>query len=138
MKKPAFHGVTPILWLVLCLTVWNGVRLWTAIAWRSTLAEFASRPGVVYIGITGAFWFIGGVILAWSLWRGKAWAGILLMIAAVGYTVWYWCDRLIFQMQHANWAFVLALNCILLVYVLFIAGSNLFKREAYEHKSENG
>lgn len=138
MRKSAFRSATPLLWLVLILTAWNGARLWTAIAWRSAVAQFAPVPGVTYIGVTGAVWFVTGILVMWSLWRGKAWARTLLITAAAGYTVWYWSDRLIFQLQRANWAFVLALNIILLVYVFIVAKSDTFEREAYEYKSEDG
>jgi len=135
--KRALFGVTPLLWLVLLLTIWNGIRLWTAIAWHNILNEFAARPGPVYIAVSGAFWFTIGLFVFWSLWQGKIWTKKLLLGAAAGYTVWYWSDRLYFQTNRANWPFIVVLNIILLAYVFIVTRSNFFQREAYEQESEN-
>ncbi len=43
MSKPPFR-VTLLLWLVLFLTAWNALRLWTALAWHNVLNEFSAQP----------------------------------------------------------------------------------------------
>ena len=59
MKRP--FSVTILLWLVLSLTVWSGLRLASAIQWWGTLLEFASPPGPLYIAISAGIWLIVGI-----------------------------------------------------------------------------
>ena len=134
MSKPPFR-VTLLLCLVLFLTTWNVLRLWTALAWRNTLNEFSARPTSTMIAISGAFWIIIGMILIWSIWQKKAWAAKLLLGTAAGYSVWYWSERLIWQNPHPNWPFAVIVNLALLVYILFATKS--LTREAHERKFEN-
>lgn len=134
MSKHPFR-VTLMLCLVLILTAWNAIRLWTAIAWRSTLTEFAARPTATVIAVSGAFWVIIGVILIWSIWQNKAWAAGLLLGASAGYTIWYWSERLIWQSPHPNWLFAVIVNLVLFVFILFTLKS--LTREAHERKYEN-
>ncbi|MBI5839378.1 MAG: hypothetical protein HZB19_04690 [Chloroflexi bacterium] len=134
MSKRPF-GVTLSLWLVLFLTVWNGFRLWTAIAWRDVLNEFAVRPGPIITAISGAFWLVTGSILLWGILLKKAWAGKMLIGAAAGYSVWYWSERLVWQEPRQNWPFAVILNLILLVFIFLTTKS--LTREAYDRKVEN-
>jgi uncharacterized membrane protein len=134
MNKFPFR-VTLLYWLVLTLTAWNGLRLWTALAWQNTLTEFSASPTPVILAISGAFWVVTGIILLWSIWQRKAWAATLLIGVAAGYTVWYWSERLIWQNPHPNWLFAVIVNLALLIFILFT--SKLLAREAHERKNEN-
>lgn len=138
-RKPTLRA-TPLLLVVLCLTIWHAFRLWTAIAWYDVLREFSPVPGPVYIALSAAVWLALGVILLWSIWQRKAWAAKMLIGAAAGYTVWYWADRLAFQGPRANWPFALLVNLVLLLYVLALTFSQhtmiKSQREAYERESE--
>jgi hypothetical protein len=134
MNKFPFR-VTLLYWLVLTLTAWNGLRLWTALAWQNTLTEFSASPTPVILAISGAFWVVTGIILLWSIWQRKAWAAILLVGVAAGYTVWYWGERLIWQNPQPNWLFAVIVNLALLIFILFT--SKLLAREAHERKNEN-
>jgi len=127
--------VTVLLWMVLTLTVWNALRLWTAFAWRERLAEFASVPGPVYIGITGAIWLILGSLVLWSLWMATRWRRMLVLASALLYTVWYWGDRLLFQPGRADWLFSAVVNLLLLLHVFYALNSDYFRREAHERQS---
>ena len=135
MKRP--FSVTILLWLVLSLTVWSGFRLVTAIQWWGTLLEFATSPGPLYITISGGVWLVASVSLLRGMWRAKAWIRYALIGTGVGFTVWYWCDRLLFQMQRVNWVFAL-LATILMLSILFVCvfvpGTYTFfsKREAHD------
>jgi hypothetical protein len=113
MKRPLC--VTILLWLVLSLTAWNGLRLWTAIQWWKSLQEFETPPGALYIAASAGIWLVAGLMLFWGTRRGKAWARIGLVGAAAGFSVWYWCDRLFFQAPRANWPFALGATVALLV-----------------------
>lgn len=128
-------SATLCVWLVLMVTAWNGLRLWTALAWQKTLVEFSTNPGPVYVAVSGAVWVVVGLTLAWSLMLGKARAGKMLVAAATGYTVWYWSERLIWPAPHPNWPFAIAVNLILLVFIFFTNKS--LTREAYERKNQN-
>lgn len=126
-------SATLCVWLVLMVTAWNGLRLWTALAWQKTLVEFSTNPGPVYVAVSGAVWVVVGLTLAWSLMLGKARAGKMLVGAAAVYTVWYWSERLIWQAPHPNWPFAIIVNLILLVFIFFTNKS--LTREAYERKN---
>jgi hypothetical protein len=135
MKRP--FSVTILLWLVLSLTAWSGLRLYSAIRWWNVLLEFASPPGPWYIAISAAFWLIVCIGLLWSMWQAKAWARYALLGAGAGFAVWYWCDRFLFQMYNANWSFALLASVLLLIILsvcVFVPGTKTFflKREAHD------
>jgi len=106
--------------------VWNGLRLWTAVAWRGRLEEFAPRPGPVYIAASGAFWLAAGLILLWSLWSRKRRSRGLIAACTAGYTAWYWADRLLLQQERANWTFVLVVNILIVALIVFVLQSGFF------------
>ena len=134
MNKPPFR-VTLLLLLVLILTTWNAIRLWTAIAWHNILNEFSAQPTSTITAISGATWMVIGIILLWSIWQKKAWAAKLLLGTAAGYSVWYWSERLIWQNPHPNWLFAVIVNLVLIVFILFTIKSLM--REAHERNIEN-
>lgn len=134
MNKPPFR-VTLLLWLVLFLTVWNALRLWTALAWRNVLNEFSAQPTSTITAVSGVFWMVTGIILLWSIWQKKAWASKLLLGVAAGYTVWYWSERLAWQSPHPNWLFAVIVNLVLIIFILFTTKS--LTRETHERKIEN-
>lgn len=113
MKRPLC--VTILLWLVLSLTAWGGLRLWSALRWWNDLQRFGTPPGAAYIAVSGGAWLLAGMSLLWGIWRQKAWARIGLILTAASFSVWYWCDRLFFQLPRANWPFALGATIILLV-----------------------
>lgn len=115
MKRP--FSVTILVWLVLSLTVWSGLRLYSAIQWWSTLLEFASPPGPWYIVISGGIWLMVSMLLFWGMWQATVWIQYALLGAGAGFTVWYWSDRLLFQMSSENWPFMLVGTVLLLILV---------------------
>ncbi|MGE5250964.1 MAG: hypothetical protein ACM3QS_12235 [Bacteroidota bacterium] len=137
MKARTPFRVTVFLWMVLILTAWNALRLWTAVSWRAPLAEFAPVPGPLYIGVSAAVWVTLGIFNVWSLWKGKPWTRRLILASGAAYTAWYWLDRLLLQKEHPAWAFTLLLNLLLLLHVLYTARSSYFQREAYEQQLED-
>ena len=132
MRDQPLPRATPLLLVVLSLTVWQALRIQTALAWYDLLQEFAPRPGPIYTAVTGAFWFAVGAWLLWRIWRRQSRTANLLLVAAVGYTIWYWADRLILQAPRANWPFTLVLNIVLLAYVLALAIPRITSREIIE------
>jgi hypothetical protein len=134
MNKPPLR-VTLLLLLVLSLIIWNGLRLWTSLAWRDALNEFSARESPAVMAVSGATWIVVGIILFWAVWQRKAWSAKLLLGAAAVYTVWYWCERMVWQNPHPNWPFAVIVNLAALVFILF--NIKPLSREAYERKSEN-
>lgn len=133
MRRP--FGVTILLWLVLSLTAWSVLRLYSAIQWWSLISEFASTPGPLYIALSGGFWLIVSVLLLWGMWQAKAWIRSALLGAGAALAAWYWGDRLLLQKPGMNWLFALMLTVFLLTILLicvFVPGTKTFfsKREA--------
>jgi hypothetical protein len=127
--------VTLLYVLVLTLSAWNGLRLWTVLAWHQVLDEFSANPTSEVVAVSSVIWMVTGIILLWSLWQKKAWATKLLLGASAGYSVWYWSEHLIWQTPHPNWLFAVIVNLALLAFILFT--TKLLSREAHERKNEN-
>jgi len=134
MNKPPFR-VTLLYLLVLTLSAWNGLRLWTSLAWQDVLNEFSAHPSPIITAVSGAIWMVAGFMLIWGIWQKKAWSPKLLIGVAAGYSVWYWSERLIWQNPHPNWLFAVIVNLALLVFISFT--TKLLTREAHERKNEN-
>jgi hypothetical protein len=134
MNKLPFR-VTLLLWLVLTLSAWNGLRLWTALTWHNIVDEFSGQPSSAIIAISGAVWMVTGFILIWGIWQNKTWAAKMLLGASAGYTFWYWSERLIWHTPHPNWLFAVIVNLGLLAFILFT--TKPLTRETHERKNEN-
>lgn len=77
------------------------------------------------------------MLLLWGMWQAKGWIRYALLGAGAGFTVWYWSDRLLFQMSSDNWLFALLANILLLIVLsvcVFVPGTKTFlsKREAHD------
>ena len=127
--------VTLSTWLVLFLTAWNALRLFTAVAWRNVLLEFSANPPPWVTASVGVVWLVTGLLLLWSILWEKRWAGKMLLGAAAAYSVWYWIERLVWQAPRPNWLFAVILNFVLLLFILF--AMRPMTREAYERKNKN-
>lgn len=113
MKRPL--SVTILLWLVLSLTAWGGLRLWSAIRWWDDLQRFGTPPGAAYLAVSGGVGLAAGLLLLWGMWRRKPQTRIGLLGTAAGLALWYWCERLLLQTQRLNWPFSLGATVALLV-----------------------
>ncbi|MBV6466768.1 MAG: hypothetical protein DYG87_03810 [Anaerolineae bacterium CFX3] len=112
MKRPG--AVTTLLFMVLCLTAWNAVRLYASIADWDTLADFAPRPGPIYIAVTASAWTLGGLVLFDLFRRRSARARLFALAYFLGYAAWWWLDRLLLQQPQPNGPFALAATLTLL------------------------
>jgi hypothetical protein len=121
--------------LVLFITGWNTLRLWTAIDWADVLNGFSARPGAWITALSGAVWMVAGLSIIWGVWQNKVWSAKLLVGAAAAYSAWYWSERLIFQESRPNWPFAVLLNLVLLLFIFFATRS--LTREAHDRKSKN-
>ena len=134
MKKFSIRA-TLLQMLVLTLTAFNLLRMWTALAWQDILTEFSTQPSPIVLAVSGAVWALCGIVLLWGIWQRKAWAEKLLLGASAGYSLWYWTERLVWQNPHPNWLFAVIVNLAIIVFILFSKKS--LTREAYERNIEN-
>jgi hypothetical protein len=138
-RRPA--SIIIFVVLVLCLTLWNGLRLGAAIAFWRVLTEYYAKAGPAYIALSGGFWLVCGLALIYGLWQGKPWAWKAAIGGAAGYTLWYWLDRLFLQQPQANWSFTLATTIILLSFSAILIFPRktraFFCRINHDQESEN-
>lgn len=133
MKRPL--PVTLAFWAVLILTIWNTLKASTFIAWSAALDEFSTRHPPIIGAASGIIWALTGLTLAWGLRRGDRWTAKALPVAAIGYILWYWVERLAWQPPRANPPFVIFLDIATLI--LVFGASKSLSREAYERNNEN-
>lgn len=132
MKRP--FAVTTLQSVVLCITVWSSIRLYAALSNWDSLAEFAPRPGPLYISISAAFWILNGFALARLFSHPNARASRFAAMYVYGYTAWVWIDRPLFQQPRSNWPFALILTFIFLAFFsLLLLNRNL---RNYYHQRE--
>jgi len=133
--------ITLLLTLVLIITVLSAVRLFTAIAWRTTLDLYLGSPEVIYIAVTGALWTLVGGFVFWSFWRGGRHVREVFLGVSIAYSAWAWADRLVVQeMPRANWLFALVVTILLLACVAAVVldprNLSYFRKETHERKPE--
>jgi hypothetical protein len=136
IKRPVRVACLAII--ILFAVVWNGLRIGETIFFWKTLEKYGAHP--LYITISGTLWLLIGLVVFMGVWLGKAWGWAAVLGGTVGYSTWYWFDRLVMQKPHANWAFVLIANLALLLIILMILMSHetkrFFKRDVYERKPQ--
>jgi hypothetical protein len=138
MKRP--FAVTTLLSVVLCLTVWNAIRLYAAISDWDALAEFAPRPGPIYIAATASFWIFSGLVLFNFLRRPGARVPRFAAMYVFGYTAWVWMDRLLLQQARPNWPFALSATFVFLaIFSVLLFDKNLrnyyLQRETHDQQN---
>jgi hypothetical protein len=134
MDKKSDHPITVTILavFVLFITAWNGIRVYSAIASWQVLKEFGANP--LYILITGLFWTITSLWLFRALWEGHHYAVRAGLASAGFYTIWYWCDRLIFQPVPApNALFSAIMSAVFLAFFIITlslpASKSFFNKE---------
>lgn len=133
--------ITLLLCLVLIITVFNAVRLATALSWRATLETYLPAATVNYVAISGAIWSALGTFVIWSFWRRNRSTRLVILLAAGCYAAWAWADRLFVQSElRTNWLFALVATSLLIGYtaavVLDPRNQPYFRKENYERKPE--
>jgi hypothetical protein len=96
----------------------------------------------LYPALSGLFWTLVGILLAWGLWRGASWAPKLAKVMLPGYIFFDWFDRLVMSSPTArtNWPFILVLNLVILGYTFWYLSrpaSRAFFGEAYDNQSQD-
>lgn len=124
-------SVTILLFLVLSLTAWSGIRAWETIGSWQMLSRFSANP--FYIFATGIIWFILGIALIFLIFKGNRHTLVITLALSLLYTLWYWLDRLAIQALPApNVPFSLMITIITLVIfnsILFWPSSQAFFKE---------
>ncbi len=143
MLKRSFP-VTLLAFCVLSLTVWNAIRFGTALTQWTALAEFATPPGPLYIAATGLFWTLAGAALTFGVWLGRKWARPLTGLVGIGYTVYYWLDRLLSPhgLYRSNWPWAAVFSLFWLIFIISIISlpenhTSFEKERQNERESQN-
>lgn len=142
LKKRPF-GVTLLLWLVLTLVAWGGVRFLSAMRGWAVMTEYHASLAPGYLAITGLLWFLAGGTLGWSIFTGQPWTVRALWAASLLWLIEYWVERtLFFQTADPNLWFAITSSALVFGSILvitlhkntqdFLTGS-----EAYEQQDEN-
>jgi len=139
-KRP--FGVTLLIWMVLTLIVWGGVRFFASLRWWDILVEYDSSLGPLYLAITGAGWSVAGCVLVWSMFTGKLWTRWATLISAILWLLEYWLERIFFQSARVDLPFALTSTIIILaitlVSTLHKSTRDFFARsEEYEQQIQN-
>ena len=123
-------GVTILSVFVLCITSWNVMRVFSAIANWDILREFGAAPA--YIMFSGLVWAAAGLWLMYAAWMGLKPTFRAGLAMAVLYFAWYWLDRLIIQTSPApNLLFSAVVSTLLLLYVIIslVSSKAFFEKE---------
>ena len=92
MKSRPF-SVTLLVFGVLIIAGTNLYRCVEALLqWRFLAELLPTLP--LYQSLSGAFWGLAGIPIAWGLWRGARRAARLTPYAAITYAIYAWIDRL--------------------------------------------
>lgn len=139
-KKP--FGVTLLLWLVLLLIAWGGVRFSAALRGWDILVEFESALSPLYLSFTGAGWVVVGCVLLWSTFTARSWTPRAILTAAIVWLLEYWMERTLFQSPRVDLPFALASTLLILsitlICTLHKSTRDFFTRsEEYEQQNED-
>jgi hypothetical protein len=140
MKRPAC--VTILLWSVLSLAAWSGVRLVTTILWWSSLTQLTSQFICIYLFSSALVWAVISLILLRSFWKSTRFGHAGFIVASIGFLLWYWLDRIILPPLNLDWGFAAGLSTIASLCTILCSlnpGSQRYfsQRENYEKQSEN-
>lgn len=130
--------VTLLVWTVLILTIYNAVRLGTALAQWDLILKRMPVPGPFYIAITGLFWTLVLVGVSLNIWFAWKWVRPTTAVVLLLYSAYYWLDRLLFQsaQPRENWLFSLVLTILFWLFsalALFMPGSRKYFNKQREH-----
>ena len=140
LKRP--FGVTLLLWLVLMLIAWGGVRLSAALRGWDILVEFESALSPLYLCLTGAAWGVAGCVLLIGLFTTRSWTRWAILTSAVIWLLEYWIERVLYRSPRVDLPFALA-NSILILSITLICTLHKSTRdfftgsEEYEQQNED-
>ena len=119
IKRP--WGVTLLCVAVLIVAGMNLARLAQAVReWQYLEKLLPISPA--YLAVTGLVWGALGLLAAWRMGQGQAWARWFGLAYIVAFSAYYWIDRLFlpgYPGRNSNWAFSAGLNLFLIVWSVF-------------------
>jgi hypothetical protein len=119
-KRPL--SVSLLCAVVLIVSVMNLVRLGQSLAsWNFLETLLPVSPA--YLAVTGLVWGVLGLLLAWRLWQGQAWARWFGLAFIIAFSIYYWIDRLFlpgYPGRNFNWLFSAAMNILLIALSVWI------------------
>lgn len=141
MPRTRPFSVTLLLWMVLMLLTWGGVRFFAALQWWDVLVKYESSLSPLYLSVTGAGWGMAGGALLWGLLARRAWTYRTLVIVLVIGLIQYWLERAFFTSPRVNLPFALTASFVIAGLILFIVKHRSTKdfinqSEAYEQPNE--
>ena len=82
--------------------------------WRFLAELLPALPQ--YQMLSGIFWGLAGIPIAWGLWRGARWAARLTPFASITFTIYAWIDRLVLRtgLEEYNLPFAVGTTVVLL------------------------
>ena len=100
------------------INLYRGIQ--AAIEWQFLAGLLPALP--LYQALSGFFWCLVGLPLAWGLWRGARRAARLVPYAVMAYLLYVWLDRLLLRkdLESASLPFALGLTSLLLFLVFWI------------------
>ena len=108
--------------VVLIVAGMNLVRLGQSLAsWKFLETLLPVSPA--YLAVTGLVWGVLGLLAAWRLWQGQAWARWFCLAYIGSFSVYYWIDRLFlpgFPGRNSNWLFAAVINFLLIALSVWI------------------
>jgi len=116
--------------VVLIVAVMNLVRLGAALAGWKTL-EMLLPISPAYQAVTGLAWGVLGLLAAWRLWQGQAWARWFGLGFIVSFSFYYWVDRLFlpsYPGRNSNWLFSAGMNLLFIFLSIWILARPKAKR----------
>ncbi len=119
-KRPARPFELKLLVLGLLVFSWMGwVRFEQTLVNWAWLQSLGLTPAPPYLAASGALWGLLGLAAALGLWLRLEWGIGLARIAAAGFALSYWLERLLLRRApeaQANLPFALAATALGLVY----------------------
>jgi hypothetical protein len=109
-------SVTLLAIMVLIIT---GIYLVRFVQTLQLWGFLSSLPGIspAYLAITGLFWTMVGLLLAWGLWRGRPGTPRAARIAVLAFALYYWLNRFLLANtsdDFVNWPFAVTGTIILI------------------------
>ncbi len=127
-KRPL--SVSLLCGVVLIVAVMNLVRLAQSLAsWKFLETLLPVSPA--YLAVTGLVWGLLGLLAAWRLWQGQAWARWFGLAFIISFSVYYWVDRLFlpgYPGRNSNWLFSAGMNLLLIAISVWILARSMAKR----------
>ena len=131
MPRP--FSVTLLTLGVLTLAAAGLVRMQQAISLWDFLVSLNISP--VYLFITGLFFGVAGLPIAWGLWRGLAWTPRLCTGYVLAVVTYYWLDRLFLtqtQSESVNTPFAIVVTMLVMGFMFWVFRRK--KQDFFNHR----